>query len=358
MEFRRTPVVADVTPAADGSTTVDLPVNPISHLIVTIKALNESAKVTTAQLLGAVENLEVLKFGAAQAAIRAADLYALNCVLIGKEPWQENVTDLDNATRMVTLIMPFGRKLFDPTECLPATIRGELTFRYTVDIADTGYDGLIMQVEAVELLGAKPTRHLKYVTATATPSATGNMDVELPIGNKYVGILLWGTTVPTGTAWTATIEQVTLFVDNVEKYYREAYWESLHGDLIRKCAPANAFAEQFHTENTNATYAQNADTSAEEQDDTTISNYSYMDFDPTGDESYMLESRGLSDLALRINAGDTNALRVISIEQAPTEDNPGNPGHGASAPPPPPPPAASGAPAPSNAAPTPSWQQE
>ena len=138
--------------------------------------------------------------------------------------------------------------------------------------------------------------------------------MDLPIGLKYLGVLLWGTTIPTGTSWTTTIDAVTFLVNNVERYIRNSNWESLHGMLINRCPPANFFAEKFHLENTASSYSQNADTAAEEADDTSLANYAYIGFDPLGDGSYIFDSAGVSDMALRINAGDTNATRIIPVQ--------------------------------------------
>ena len=38
------------------------------------------------------------------------------------------------------------------------------------------------------------------------------------------------------------------------------------------------------------------------------------DFDPNKDDSLLIKTVGLSALQLRINAGDTNALRVLPVE--------------------------------------------
>jgi len=314
MEYRRTSVITDETISADGSYNKDLPVKPLSHIIFTVKCLNASVKATLAQILGAIETIEILRYGSALVSISGADLYALNCILLGHQPWQENVVDTDNAVRHLTMMIPFGRTLFNPNECIEETARGELTLRYTVDIADTGYDGLILQAEAVELVDAQPSAHLKYTVLSRTPTATGEMDIELPIGNKYLGMLLWGTTVPTGTAWTATIEYIKLLMDNIQRYISEAYWESLHGDFINRLDPAGAWGEKFHVENTASSYTQNADTAGEQQDNTNIANYAYIDFDPNRDDQFIFDSKGLSDLVLRVNAGDTNALRILPIE--------------------------------------------
>jgi len=257
--FRRTVVVQDETPTADGTYDYDLPINPLSHLIFTHKCLNAgvNTKATLAQMLGAIEKVEITQFGATVISLNGADLYALNCYLLGKQPWQGNIINTDNAVRFMTLMIPFGRKLYDPGECMPATARGELTLKIQTDIADTGYDGVIFQVEAVELLEATPTRRLKYTTISHTPSATGESDIDLPIGNPYVGLLVYSTTVPDGT---------------------------------------------------------NVDTAAEEVVDTDLENYAVLDFDPRGNDMFLCETAGASSVTLRINAGDTNACRVIPIE--------------------------------------------
>jgi len=316
VQFRHVTLIDDEALSSAGTNTWDLPINPMSHLIITIKALNNgtNTKATLANLLAALTNIEVLRFGSAIVSISAADLYALNCVLLGKEPWQENVINTDNAVRHLSLILPFGRKLYNPDECLPATIRGELSLRITNVASGTGWDGLILQVDTIELLDANPRQHLKYTTLTATPSATGAYDIELPIGLRYVGLLLYSTTIPDGTSWTTTIDKVTLLANDSAKYYRQVNWESLHGELINKLSPANAWAEKFHMENTASSYTQNADTATEEQDDTDIAHYSYMDFDPAGNDEFLFDSSGLSSLVLRVQAGDTNAIRVIPVQ--------------------------------------------
>lgn len=316
MEFFRSVVAQDVTISADGTVSHDLEIRPTSHIVFTIKCLNSgtNTKATLAQILGAIEKVEILRFGASIVSISGADLYALNTILLGREPWQENVVNTDNAVRHLSLVIPFGRRLYDPNECFPETTAGELSLQYTVDIADTGYDGFIEQIEQVEIIGAKPKRYLKYMTKSYTPSATGAAEVDLPRGNLYAGILLYGTTVPTGTAWTTTIDKVRLLVNNEEHYYGICNWESLHGELISKCSPAGAWSEKIHMENTDATYTQNADTAAEEQDDTALANYVYLDFSPNNSDDFLLSTRELSGLKLEITAGDTNATRITPVE--------------------------------------------
>lgn len=314
MDFIRSVISQDVT-ESDGVATYDLPVNPLSHIVLTTKVLNAGAntKATLAQILGAIEKVEVLHEGSAILSLNGADLYALNCILLGHEPWQENVVNTDNAVRHLTMMIPFGRRLYDPRECLFPTTKGELQLQITWDVADTGYDGLISQIETVELMGASPERFLKATTLNLTPTSGADNDLDLPIGNTLMGVLLWGTTVPTGTSWTTTIDKVRLLANNKEIYYANCNWESLHGDFINRLSPANAWAEKFHMENTASAYTQNADTAAEEQDDTSLANYAFLDLDPRGDDQFLFDTAGLSSLKLRITAGDGNALRAIPL---------------------------------------------
>lgn len=314
MRFIHSVLRQDVT-ESDGTVTIDLPTHPISHIVYTVKVLNagSNTKATLAQILGGIEKVEVLFKGSAVISLSGADLYALNCVLFGKEPWQENVINTDNATRMLTLIIPFGTAMYDAKRCLFATKKGELQLKLTLDVADTGYDGMISQIETVELLEASADEHIKVTTLNKTASS-GDFDVDLPIGNKYLGILLYSTTVPTTTSWTTTIDKIKLMVDNIQYGYAETNWESLHGMLINRLAPAGAWGEKIHLENTAASYTQNADTAAEEQVDTDIAHYALLDFGIGVPEDFVLNSAGLSRFHLRITGGDTNALRILPIE--------------------------------------------
>ena len=294
MEFIRSVLVQDETPLADGTLTFDLPVNPLSHINLTLKALNVTDEAALADLLALITNVQVLHLGQAIIGMSAADLYALNVALLGRVPVLTNLVATGDATRFLGLVIPLGRKIMTPGECFPASKAGEFQLQLTVDIATAEAAGLILQVETTEMLGATPARHLKATTLAATPSAAGDMDVDIPIGNPLAGILLWGTTKPTSTAWTATIEQARLLADNRERGYANANWESMHADLTNRC-PVLVGDEDAWT-------------------DDCVAHYALMDYDPRVDDEFLLETAGLSSLKLRINAGDDNPLRVIPLE--------------------------------------------
>jgi hypothetical protein len=294
MKQRRTVIVQDEAQAAGAAPVYDLPINPLSHLIFSFKFLNKAAEVLLPEILAKISKINVSRAGQTVVDINLADLYAQNCLMFGKEPILTNKVATDNATRILTFIVPFGRRLFNPEECMPATQFGDFKLAVTTTSTETTMDGVIFQIEAVELIGAAPKKYMKLSTLSKTPAAAGEMDVDLPIGSELVQLLLWATTVPTGTAWTATMDWVKMLRDNVEDSIAKANWESLHGDLLQKIGYLGDHGAAYGAD--------------------LLTLYGLVDFDPAEDGSILFQTAGASSIKLRVNAGDTNAFRVIPAE--------------------------------------------
>lgn len=295
---------------------VDLPVNPLSHILLTIKALNDTGTIGDhrflTSLMAFISNIEVTFKGQAIISGSLADLAILNCILTGFTPWQGNVVETTNSVRMATFILSFTRKLYAPDEAFPAVRRGELQMRLTSGAAPTGLDTLVLQTETVELLDVQPARFLKYTTHSKTPSATGDHDVDLPIGNPILGVLLFGTTVPTGAVFTASINQIRSLIDNVEVGYANSNWETIHGELGRRLKGLMEW--QGHIHSVNAAGAGREDTEQQEVEQDNAENYAYMDFDPLMDGQYALQTANRARTHLKIDAGVADAIRVIPVE--------------------------------------------
>lgn len=294
MEYRKSVIAQDESISAGAVTTYDLPVNPLSHIVFTLKGLNVTDEATLAEILARISKVEVTRYGQNILSMSGADLHKFNAVLFGKMPILRNQVATDNATRALTFILPFGRKLYDPTEGLPATNKGELKLQITLSSTETAIDGIIYQIEAAEMIGASPTKYLKTTTISKTPTSGVDNDVDLPLGNKLAGLLLYSTTVPTTTAWTTTIDKIKFLINNIEKMIVASNWESLHGELLMRVG----HLEQY-------------DGSADTDD---LVNYAFVDFFPTGNDDYLVETNGVSDAVLRVTAGDGNAIRILPME--------------------------------------------
>lgn len=293
-EFLRSVLVSNAAITAGQVYTYDLPVNPLSHILLNMQCLNVTDEATLAEILARLTKIEVLFKGASVISMSGADLFALNMVQLGNNPVLTNQVATDNATRNITLMLQFGRDLFNPNECFPATRKGELQLQITFSATETACDNVVLQVETVELLGAAPTQYMKVTTLSKTPAATGDNDVDLPINNKFAGIMIFATTVPTGTATTATVDTVKLLKDSKESYFSLANWESLHGALLSRIGHREEY-----------------DGSADNDD---ISKYALLDFAHGNKDEYLFETAGAANVKLRVNAGDTNVFRVFPIE--------------------------------------------
>lgn len=316
--FLRTVLQDDLSVAAAAQKiTTNLGVNPISFLLVTVKVQTLAANTlpTLADMLAAFSTIEVTFKGTSIVSLSPADLYRMAAALWQRWPIRENIDDDVNAVSWVTVPVPFTRKPYWANEGFPATRAGDLKLNLTPAATFSNIvDPLVLQVEQVELLDATPAQFLKYTSFPKTPTATGEHDVDLPLGNPIIGALLFGTTVPTGTSFNASIGKVKLLVDNVENYYSETNWESLHNDFLIRTSPKGLVDSLRILENLGAAYTQNAESGAPSDLVLEHQQYAYLDFDPLKDDTYLLETEGRGRVHLRITADVADAIRVLPVE--------------------------------------------
>lgn len=313
--FLRTVLIQNRTEAADRTFQEDLPVNPLSHILVTLRADLVAADTSSPllDLLNMVPSLGVQFRG--QDIIRGslADLAVLNAVVTGWVPYGQKIQDALDEGLSITVPISFSRRPFWTNEAFPAVRRGDLRLEMTVDVAVGNFDGLALQVETVELLDETPERHLKYTTNTRTFATTGEESVRLPIGNPLLGVLLFGSTVPTGTSRTATWEQIRVKVDNVESFYARANWDTLSGEIYRRIGGADTRLNE-HIHRYNGAAAAFANTLQPQRDTGILDNYAYLDFDPLLDGSYALETAGRADVVIQRDVGTADVGRYIPVE--------------------------------------------
>jgi len=295
MKYTRSVIAQNQSVAASSTTTWDLPVNALSHLIITIRGINAAAvEATLADILGRLAKIEVLYKGSSVASISGADLHKLDAIMFGKMPILANQVATASASRYLSLILPFSRVLLNPNEGFPASARGELKLQITLSASEAAISTITLQIEAIEMPEAKPKQYLKATTLSLIPTSGVDNDIALPIGNKYAGLMLFSTTIPTGTSFVATISKAKLLLNGLEQYFSSTNWESLHGDLFNRIGHVEVY-----------------DASADDDD---LKNYALMDFTPNSADDFLLDSKGASSLVLKITAGDANVLRVIPLE--------------------------------------------
>jgi len=302
--------------AADAAITDNLPVNPIAFIDIILRGLNNAtnARPSLTNILSVLSNIEVLFKGSSIISISPRDLFALQGVMGWNRAPVQPITFVDNDVWRVMFRLSFSRRPFWVNEGFPASRAGELQIRYTPAATFTGVDTPSLEVETEEILDAQFSRFLKYTTLTRTPAATGESDVDLPIGNPYSGILLFGTTVPTGGGVTASMREVRMLIDNQEAFVPRTRWDALHQQYLHLAGLHGWIIQHTHLENTATAYSQNAVTLAMASDVSGDNLYGFLDFDPLRDGAYLLPTEGRSSVRLRINADAADVQRIIPIE--------------------------------------------
>jgi hypothetical protein len=315
--FQTLTASADITP-------VDLPVNPTTHYLLTLRGTQVTETAVglysaIADFLNTITAASVRHKGEQIIGGSLYDLAVLNARVAGMHPYGTKVSDDLAKVRTLTIPLSFSRRPYWHEEAFPATQRGNLRFFMTAGALQASFSAVSWQLEAVQLIEDNPTRYLKYVTNTRLVAASGQFDAPLPIGNPYAGILLFDPE-PIATDADAYIwDQVKLLKDDVEQYYVLSDWASLVGDMARDGFNPFLLFDHRHTENLAAAYAQFARTGPQNFDlDETTTRYGYMDFDPLQDGSYLMETDGAADLKLR-GFGDAAATYPATTRYLPVE---------------------------------------
>lgn len=294
MEFRRANLLRDHTMATE-HIEEDLPIEPLSHVILTFDHFNETDEATLIEMLGFINKVTVSKLGVPVLSLESEDLYAQNSYLFRRRPVYTGKLGTDNLNRSLTLIVPMGRELFNPKECFPATKKGELTLDVDCTVPTTTIDNAVVNIETVSLPGATPVKFLKSTMMTITaPGATGDNDVHLPLGNDIVAICLRLTTWLTAATHTLGVDYVQLLINDNNWGYQSARTHCLMGDMIN-----------FLETQAGAIVAQGL---------IQPSQCVFLDFDPRKNDEFLLKTAALTSAKLRLEMGVDEATKMSLYE--------------------------------------------
>jgi len=317
--FTHSILAADQLVSADGDQVFDLPLNPLSVILLHISPLNETGTIGNygllEALLSAVDNVRIDHKGAAVVNARGDDLAVLAMLWHRLPIWQSNAVETNNDRRSIVLPILFGRRPYMPDEAFPATRKGEFRMTVTWDIADTGFDGLRISVETIELPDATPTFVQRVTTLAQTFAATGQNDIDLPIGQLIRAVLLFGTTGFAGAAPAPSLAEVSLLVNNLQTRFSSTEFPVLRGvhGLLGIPFPPDG----RHIASVNAAGVGREDTLEPEIGASLDDNYVLLNFDPTQDDEYSLETEGSGRVHIRVTADTADAVRALPIEKIP-----------------------------------------
>lgn len=287
-----TVMIQDRARAVNDITLENLPVNPISYIMLNLRGLAGAAAPSLDDLLSHFLRIEVLFKGSAILSLSGADLWRLVNALWGVEPNIEGFGLIAPNFVRLSLPIPFSRIPYWADEAMPATRSGELQLRIVYAPALTNITTMVETIEVAQILDASPNRFLKYNTVFEQALAVGRENIaRLPIGNPILGILAFGNTIPDG-AFTATLRRMRLLVDNVPFGYQDCNHDSLRAFIWNRLGFPFAYLINFSD----------------------WAHYQYLDFDPLKDGSYALPTEGRADVQLRIESDAADMVRIIPVE--------------------------------------------
>ena len=308
----------------DADETWLLPTNPLSFIAITIRCLTAAANVVDTAMLVALQLLSIqMRFrGAQMLSLSGDDLLRMNACMGIHAAKLYNPAIADNSPRALTVIVPFGRKLFGDLECFPATQKGETELYISWDAVTASYDNYVLDISTVELPEAKPTSFLRMTTMSDTPAATGDKDYDLPRLAPLAGIGIFQTaSYPTNS--TPTINSIKVLLNSLDTGYTD-----IDPVTMRALSPMNApdpIASDTTTqlENAAVSYTQNALSTGQHSLTGADRDFLYLDYDPNKDGKHLLGGDKAAEVKLRINFSATSAIRIIPAELFPPSALPG-----------------------------------
>jgi len=269
----------------------DLPVNPVSFLLLHFRAAAAVGAPDFQQLIGHIERLVVAFKGTQVVSMSGVDLVRMVQKLWGRQINIEGFNGVAPALVSFTIPIPFTRKPYWDKEAFPATRRGEFTITITRSAVLTNVTAPFFAVEAVELLEAEPAQFLKMVTLSRAITV-GDADFELPIGNPFLALQVFSPTAMGNDPISETIRRMRLLLDNVEYDYADSAF-----DVNRAIGWLRASDNNDYTAITSLSR-----------------NYTYMDFDPHMDETFLVETEGRASVRLRLVPDVAGTVRVTPVE--------------------------------------------
>lgn len=317
MEFIQSILAHDEPVVMPSVVPYDLPVNPLSHILLTLKMARLDTAVTDSppfmSIPAIIARIEVLYKGSAVYSLSGIDCMASSLHVNGFESWGVNAEDIEDGEWAVTLLVPMTRILYSPIECFPRTTRGEMILQITYAAASAEWDDIRMQIETVELPEASASQFLKQTTLSATPTANVPFDIPLPIGNDISDIIIWQHQIQTTVSDVAAIDKMEILVDNINHFYPESFTETIQNMAGRKRCPPGYWGSHVHKTYVTPVVAGDP-TGIVIAMDHILACWMHLPFDIFNNGEYALKTAGASSVNLRLDISAFGAIRVIPLE--------------------------------------------
>lgn len=311
-KFLKARVEQDYDPAADGIYTFDLSDEALAAIWITIKGDLVAADMCIDDYLLSCTTLDVV-MGGFNVVHYNASLKAMimNCKLKGAWPYLVNSSQTIDDVAGVTFPILFGAPYINEEMALPRSLNNRKRLIMTLDIATAALDDLLIDVCEVILPGATPKGAIKQEEVSVAAKGTGDKDVWLQTNWDLLKLLLYSPTVPTGAAYTATIERAYMEIDDFYFGYSNVPWEILHGELMDELEGSGPVEDHIHAD------PSSGNTGMPVGLEHWIAHYAQMDFFYNYDLKWRAPLSIASTAKLKYNAGVDEAWSYVTASYVP-----------------------------------------
>ena len=312
-KFLKQRVVADYDPAADAVYSVELTDSVLAAIWITVKGDLVAADMCIDDFLLSLTSLDVW-FGGFNVVHYATPLKALimNCKLKGAWPYLVNSSQTIDDVTGVTFPILFGTPYLNPQMALKASHDNRKTLSLGLDIATAALDDLLIDIHEVLLPDATPVGCIKQEEVQVAAKGTGDVDVWLQTNWDLLKLLLYSPTVPTGAAYTSTIERGGMEIDDFAFGYKSVSWETLHGELMDELEGSGPVEDHIHAD------PSSGNTGMPVGLEHWISHYGQMDFYYKDDLKWKAPLAGASTAKLKMNMGVDEAWAFVQANYVPS----------------------------------------
>lgn len=311
-KFLKQMVVNDYDPAADGTYTWELSDEAMAAIWITIKGDLVAADKCIDDFCLSCTGID-LWFGGFNVAhyTHSLDALTMNCKLKGAWPYLVNSSQTIDDVTGVTFPIMFGAPYLNRNMAIPASHSNRKRLTLTLDIATAALDDLLIDIAEVILPDATPAGCIKQEEIAVSAKGTGDQDLWLQTNWDLLKLLIRSTTVPTGAAYTSTIERAGLEIDDFAFGYKYVPFEILHGEVMDELEGSGPVENHYHADPSSGNTGLPVDL------EDWIANYGQLDFFYNYDLFWKAPLAGASTAKLKYNAGVDEAFRIVTANYVP-----------------------------------------
>ena len=211
----------------------------------------------------------------------------------------------------ITFPIVFGAPYLNQKMALPKDYSNRKILSMGLDIANSEFDDLLIDIAEVILPEGKPVGFIKQEEVSQAAQGTGDKDIWLQRNWDLLKILFKVPTVPVDTAWTKTINRAGLEIDDFVFGYQSVPWEILHGEMMNNQGGMAGIENHFHAD------PSSGDTGFPENLESWERLFAEMDFFHDEDLYWKAPLSKASTAKLKLNLGVDEAFHYAQANYVP-----------------------------------------